>query len=104
MQGYGVLYFYLCILIIAEAGQQGVRCAAIAASICSLFCRAKETRRLKKNFKPYGTSVRELKDAAFNERVKKEIAFNHTNQMSKIERLKAQRLAHHAQAALPKSQ
>jgi hypothetical protein len=69
-----------------------------------LFCRAKGTKRLKKNFKPYGTSVRELKDAAFNERVKKEIAFRHTKQMSKIERLKAQRLAHQAQAALLKSQ
>jgi hypothetical protein len=48
---------------------------------------------LKKSFKPYGTSVRELKDAAFNERVKNEIA---SKQMSKIERLKAERLAHHA--------
>ena len=59
---------------------------------------------MEKNFKPYGTSIRELKDAAFNERVKKEIVSKHTKQMSKIERLKVQRLAYHAQAALLKSQ
>jgi hypothetical protein len=43
--------------------------------------------------KPVGLNVRELKALALDELVKQEITSKHTKQMSKIERLKAQRLA-----------
>jgi hypothetical protein len=48
---------------------------------------------LAKAYKPYGTSVRELKAAAFEESVRQEIAARQAKQASKIARLKALRLA-----------
>jgi hypothetical protein len=43
--------------------------------------------------KPVGLNVRELKALALDDLVKQEITSKHTKQMSKIERLKALRLA-----------
>lgn len=48
---------------------------------------------MAKAYKPYGTSVRELKAAAFEESVRQEIAARQAKQASKIARLKALRLA-----------
>ena len=49
---------------------------------------------MKKVSKPVGLNVRELKALALDDLVKQEITSKHTKQMSKIERLKALRLAH----------
>ena len=48
---------------------------------------------MAKTYKPYGTSVRELKAAAFDEFIRKENAARQAEQMSKIARLKALRMA-----------
>ena len=58
---------------------------------------------MKKVSKAVGLNVRELKALALDDLVKKEITSKHTKQMSKIERLKAQRLAQ-AQATPDTSQ
>jgi hypothetical protein len=49
--------------------------------------------QLTTTHKPYGASVREVKAAATDKIIKNEIAAKSAKQMSKIARLKAQRLA-----------